>query len=266
MRKIHILAAICILAAISCNRHFYVKEFPVTGQTAVVGKKPKIAYLGFRTYSAKLTSVSGRRSTYTAELNYKNRTIPKLENGVFIDQLKNEGVRTDIPSEKVAAFAFEYLNLVKSSGAFEISQLVEVEKKEGAQFVYKLKNYPVDYYVIGIHGPAFVKDAHIGISLGKVFSVLFSIVSFGLFPIYSSELANTEVRVYDKNLKLVNRLEYDNSYTSVSAVWASASPDHCHSFKCNRGNFDSPYEFVYDGMGPKIEEDVLHSIQTKGSN
>ncbi|TGM01083.1 hypothetical protein EHQ76_10600 [Leptospira barantonii] len=266
MRKIHIIAAISILVAVSCNKHFYLKEFPVAGQTVVAGKKPKIAYLGFRTYNAKLTSVSGRRSTYTAELNYETRTIPKLENGVFIDQLKNEGVRTDIPSEKVAAFAFEYLNLVKSSGAFEISHLVEVEKKEGAQYVYKLKNYLVDYYVVGVHGPAFVKDAHIGISLGKVFSLLFSMVTFGLFPIYSSETASTEVRVYDKNLKLVNRIEYDNSYTSVWAVWASANPQNCEAFKCNRGNFDSPYDFVYGGMGPKIEEDVLHSIQTKGSN
>lgn len=259
---------ISILTAISCNRHFYLKEFPVTGQTAVVGvgKKSKIAYLGFRTYNSKLTSVVGRRSTYTAELNYTKRTIPKLENGVFIDQLKNEGVRNDIPSEKVLAFVLEYLNLVKSSGALEISHLVEVEKKEGAPSVYKLKNYPVDYYVVGVHGPAFVQDAHAGITIGKVFSVLYSVISFGLFPIYSSELANTEVRVYDKNLKLLNRLAYDNSYTSISAVWASASPESCHGFKCNRGNFDSPYEFVYDGMGPKIEEDVFNLIQSQPSN
>ncbi|EMY15600.1 hypothetical protein LEP1GSC043_4242 [Leptospira weilii str. Ecochallenge] len=82
-----------------------------------------------------------------------------MENGVFIDELKSNGLKTDLRSDKVQAFALEYLGAVKSSGALEFSKLIEVEKENGGVSVFKLKNYPVDYFVVGVHGPAFAKPS-----------------------------------------------------------------------------------------------------------
>lgn len=254
-----ILTVVLVLAMVGCSRHYYVKEFPVSGK-AKVEKAPKIVYLGFRTYQSRITGSASRRTTYTAELVYETRTIPKLKNGVFINQLKSSGFRGDIPSDKVQAFAMEYLGAVKSSGALEISTLVDVEKKGGDVKIFKLRNFPVDYYVIGVHGPAFRKNTNFGISVVEVFSSLFSMVTLGLIPVYSSDLAKTEVKIYDKNLKLVNSLEYDNSYSTIDAIWVSPNPPHCKMLECTE-QIGSPPSIVYSEMGPKIEEDVLNSIQ-----
>ncbi|EMN89135.1 hypothetical protein LEP1GSC108_0106 [Leptospira weilii str. UI 13098] len=54
-----------------------------------------------------------------------------MENGVFIDELKSNGLKTDLRSDKVQAFALEYLGAVKSSGALEFSKLIDVEKENG---------------------------------------------------------------------------------------------------------------------------------------
>ncbi|MBE8414905.1 hypothetical protein IQA55_03650, partial [Leptospira borgpetersenii serovar Tarassovi] len=68
------------------------------------------------------------------------------------------------------------------------------------------------------------------------------------------------VKIYDKNLKLVNSLEYDNSYSTIDAIWVSPNPPHCKMLECTE-QIGSPPSIVYSEMGPKIEEDVLNSIQ-----
>ncbi len=67
-----ILTVVLVLAMVGCSRHYYVKEFPVSGK-AKVEKAPKIAYLGFRTYQSRVTGSASRRTTYTAELVYETR-------------------------------------------------------------------------------------------------------------------------------------------------------------------------------------------------
>lgn len=62
-----ILTVVLVLAMVGCSRHYYVKEFPVSGK-AKVEKAPKIVYLGFRTYQSRITGSASRRTTYTAEL------------------------------------------------------------------------------------------------------------------------------------------------------------------------------------------------------
>ncbi|EMJ90512.1 hypothetical protein LEP1GSC193_4076 [Leptospira alstonii serovar Pingchang str. 80-412] len=240
------------------------KEFPVADNVKNE-KKPKIVYMGFRTFESKVTGSSGRSTSYTAELNYGKRTIPKLESGVFIDQLKSNGFRSDVSSDQVKAFIADYLGEVKVSGSKELSYLIEVEKINGNS-VFKLRNFPVNYYVMGIHGPAFAKASNVGIEILYGISTLFSIVTLGLIPSYSSEIAKTEVKIYDKNLKLVNKLEYDNSYSFVSAVWIFPNPGHCTLLKCLPEKVSSPPDYIYSGMGPRIEEDVLRVVQNSPTN
>ncbi|MBW0433748.1 hypothetical protein HGB47_08980 [Leptospira yasudae] len=259
MRNLIFILIAVVGFVFNCNRHFFLKEFPVSGDVKIE-KKPKIAYVGFRTFDARMTGSSGRRTTYTAELTYAERTIPKLEKAVFIDELKSNGTRKDLSSDLVKAFAMSYLQEVKISGLKEISYLVEMEK-QGETVIYKLKDYPVDYYVIGIHGPAFTEASNIGVGFLHLFSTLFSMVTIGLIPSYSSEEANTEVRVYDRNLQLINNLKYDNSYSSISSIWISANPSKCGRLECIVKKVESPQSFVYQGMGPKVEEDVLRLIE-----
>ncbi|UOG42315.1 Lp29 family lipoprotein [Leptospira noguchii] len=248
-----------IIILVGCNHRFNLKEFPVS-ETVHVDHKLKIVYLGFRNYATRVTERVGRTTTYTADLVYTKRTIPKLTNGFFVDELKSNDFRKDLSSEQIGLFISEYLNVVKSSGAQELSYLIDAEKVDGKS-VFKLKNIPVDYYVVGVHGPPFAQDENIGITFVEGFSRIFSILTLGLIPIYSSKVAITEVKVYDKNLKLINKIEYNNSYSSIAAVWILPKPDHCKVLKCNSGTYDSPPDFVYSGMGPRIEEDVLKIIQ-----
>ncbi|TGM01080.1 hypothetical protein EHQ76_10580 [Leptospira barantonii] len=255
-----------LLCVLNCNYHYYVQQTPPDATASIPNlSKVKIAYIGFRPYEAEITKSSAETRVYTANLIYPDRTILKFQNGSYASDLKSVGYRKDVSSDKVKKFVQDYLNEVKESGVLELTYVTSVEKK-GDDKIFKLKDIGVDYYVLGIHTPAFQTPKHAGSSVVQLFSSVFSVISFGLIPSYASLQAGTEIRIYDKNLNQLTSIKYDNGYTVLGAVWASSVPEECKRMGCNAmKQVTSPPKFVYGEQGPKFEADVASFIQAQAA-
>ncbi|MBW0433751.1 hypothetical protein HGB47_08995 [Leptospira yasudae] len=250
---------------LDCNYHYYVQKDGADSAAIPNLSKVRIAYIGFRPYATEMTTSSAETRVYTANLAYPDRTILKFQNGVYASDLKSAGFRKDVPSDKVKKFVQDYLNEVKESGVLELTYVTSVEKK-GEDRIFKLKDIGVDYYVLGIHTPAFQTPKHFGSSVVQLFSSIFSVISFGLIPSYASLQAGTEIRIYDKNLNQLTAIKYDHGYSVIGAVWASSVPEECRRMGCNAlKQVTSPPKFVYQELGSKFETDVASFIQTQAA-
>lgn len=254
-----------LLLLFNCNYHYYVqKSGPETASIPNVSKV-RIVYLGFRPFSAEMTTSNAQERIYTANLLYPDRTIPKFQNGFYASDLRSFGFRKDVPSEKVKKFVQDYLNEVKESGVLELTYVTSIEKK-GEERIYKLKDVGADYYVVGIHNPAFQSTKNFAGSFVQLFSSMFSVLTFGLVPSYASLRAETEIKIYDKNLNQLTSIQYDNGYSVLGAVWASSIPEECGRMGCDAlKQVTSPPKFVYQESGPKFETDIVNYIQAQPS-
>ncbi|MCL8268545.1 Lp29 family lipoprotein [Leptospira weilii] len=246
-----------------CNYHYYVQKTSVESGSIPNLSKVKIAYIGFRPYFTQMTTSSSETRVYTANLMYPDRTIFKFQNGAYASDLKSTGYRKDVSSDKVKKFVQDYLNEVKDSGVLELTYVTSVEKK-GEERIFKLKDIGADYYVLGIHTPAFQTSKHFGSSVLQLFSSIFSVISFGLIPSYASLQAGTEIKIYDKNLNRLTSIKYDHGYSVLGAVWASSVPQECRRMGCNAlKQVVSPPKFVYQELGAQFEMDVVNFIQAR---
>lgn len=252
-----------IATLIKCNYHYYVEK-KIPENTSIPNlPKVKITYIGFRPYETEITKSSAETRVYTASLVYPDRTIFKFQNGVYASDLKSVGYRKDVSSDKVKKFVQDYLNEVKESGVLELTYVTSVEKK-GEERIFKLKDIGTDYYVLGIHTPAFQTPKHFGSSVIQLFSSVFSVLSFGLIPSYASLQAGTEIKIYDKNLNQLTSMKYDHGYSVLGAIWASSIPEECSRMRCNSlKQVSSPPKFVYQEHGPQFESDIVSFIQTQ---
>ncbi|WCL48816.1 Lp29 family lipoprotein [Leptospira sp. GIMC2001] len=214
------IAIIVIFASIllpGCNIHF-IRELPPIDQSITINKK--IATVGFYPFRYT-TSVSGQTKTTTALLNYNHPTTKLVQIGKRLDEYPARGLNTRVPPDKVKAFVLDYLTKVKRSGAQEIEKLVEI-KGEGDKATFHLKNRDVDYYILGIHGPPFDEDGKIG-NLGRLLLTghLF-LFTLGTSPIWTTKAADTDIKIYDKDLNLVAERNYKNRYNLLAAWWGNS--------------------------------------------
>ncbi|TGK31787.1 hypothetical protein EHQ12_16435 [Leptospira gomenensis] len=258
---------VSILASIlnACNYHYYLQK-PSSGFASIPDLlKLRIVYMGFRSYQAETTVSNGEGRVYTANLVYPERTIPKFQNGFYASDLKAFGFRKDVSSEKVKKFAQDFLNDVKESGVLELTYVTAVEKK-GSERIFKLKDLGADYYVVGVHSPAFQKNSGAISGFVQLFSSVFSVLTFGLIPSYASLEAETTIRIYDKNLNLLTTQTYDNAYSVLGALWASSYPEECGRMGCDfKKQIVSPPAFVYKDFGPEFESGIVQFILSSGS-
>ncbi|MBM9576878.1 hypothetical protein JWG45_06890 [Leptospira sp. 201903070] len=257
--------ALLLFFLFDCNYHYYVQKSPADTAAIPNLSKVRIVYLGFRSYSVEMTASNAQERIYTANLTYPDRTVSKFQNGFYASDLRSFGFRKDVPSEKVKKFVQEYLNEVKESGVTELTYVTSIEKK-GEERIYKLKDVGADYYVVGVHNPAFQTTKNLGGSFVQLFSSMFSVISFGIIPSYASLQAETEIKIYDKNLNQLTSLKYDNGYSVLGAVWASSIPEECGRMGCNAlKQVSSPPKFVYQELGPKFETDIVSFIQSQSA-
>ncbi|EKR73484.1 hypothetical protein LEP1GSC021_0378 [Leptospira noguchii str. 1993005606] len=256
---------IMIFIFLKCNYRYYVQK-NISENTSIPNiSKVKITYIGFRPYETEITKSSTETRVYTANLVYPDRTIFKFQNGVYASDLKSVGYRKDVSSDKVKKFVQDYLNEVKESGVLELTYVTSVEKK-GEERIFKLKDIGTDYYVLGIHTPAFQTPKHFGSSVIQLFSSVFSVISFGLIPSYASLQAGTEIKIYDKNLNQLTSIKYNHEYSVLGAIWVSSVPKECSRMGCNAlKQVTSPPKFVYQEYGPQFESDIVSFIQTQSS-
>lgn len=254
---------------IGCNTHYFLKSSDPAITLPVTLKKPvKIAYIGFVPFKSYLSASYGRSRTYTAVIDQSNRLV--LSEGIATPayKLKANGLRKDIPKEKVIKFVADYLEITKKSGTEEIIHVVEAVKDGGKTadgkdtYTPQLKNLDVDYYVVGNLSPALQSSNFITV-FPHLFSTLFSVVSLGIFPSFQWGNAKMEVKVYDKNLNQVWEKEYDASYTVLRALWAPSYPKECEGGACGLQQSGAVPGLVYKDLIPQVESDLSGFLADK---
>lgn len=205
-------------------------RIPSEGDLGVLRDK-KIALIGFYPFDTKITDsyVSGnmRHTTTMAFLNYKTSMKGDLQFGQPIDKIESTGVRDDVSKEKIKAFVTAYLTHVKRSGIEELAQVLEMKGKseENAEGSIKLKAHDVDYYVIGIHLPAFAQEE----GATGVLTFFPFVFTMGTFPMIKNMQSEGRFLVFDKDLNLVEEFNYKGTYRVMMAWWAN--------FQATEGNF-----------------------------
>ncbi|TGK04650.1 hypothetical protein EHQ81_19020 [Leptospira selangorensis] len=267
-KKILILVII-LFGVLACNAHYFVK-YPDESVTVPVTlkKNVKIAYVGFVPFRSYVSGVSGRTTTYTAVLD-KTKRLPLSETVAQpAHALKSNGLRKDVPKEKVLKFVSDYLSIVKKSGTEELIHVIEPvkdgKKTEDGKDSYTpyLRNLDADYIVVGALSPAF-EDMSFAVTFPHLFSTLFSIVTLGIFPSFQWGNAAIDVKVYDKNLNQVWQKEYDASYTVLRALWVSSYPKECSErLSCIVKQREAVPGFVYRDLLPQVEFDVSNFVSS----
>ncbi|WP_425324628.1 Lp29 family lipoprotein [Leptospira selangorensis] len=259
-RKLFVLSLISLaLPFINCSTRIYpTLAEPYVRKTLPENyKKPKIAYIGFMGFKEELTASYGRRRTYTASLDDRARFLIDPPYGDFgSDELANVNqFRRDIPSPKVRNFVFSYLDSVRQSGLKEMNKYVHVVPR-GKEYDYFLRDHQFDYYVIGIHLPAFAESAD-DENFFHIISFPFSFFTLGVLPFVGKGKAYSTMIVFDKNLNELKRFNYDNRYTEISALWMPASKS-CEVLRCLHGDSMklNRNEHIYSGQIPAIEKDI----------
>ncbi|WP_135756022.1 Lp29 family lipoprotein [Leptospira dzoumogneensis] len=248
-----------VLLSINCSTRVYptLGEPYVRKTLAENQKKPKIAYIGFAGFKEELTASYGRRRTYTASLDYSSRILTDPLYGDFgSDELaKVSQFRRDIPSLKVRNFVFSFLDSVRQSGLEDMKKYVHIVPR-GKEYDYFLRDHGFDYYVIGIHLPAFPESAEDENFLHAL-SFPFSFFTLGILPFVGKGKAYTTVIIFDKNLNELKRFDYNNRFTEISALWMPASKS-CEVLRCLNGNNARSIrnEHIYSGQIPAIEKDI----------
>ncbi|GBF50731.1 putative lipoprotein [Leptospira ryugenii] len=209
-----IFVCITVLASfLACKNLVFVREYKP--KLNDFSPKAKIALVGFYPYSYS-SYTSGRVTTTTAVLDYKNPTSSLLSIGKPIDTIPSTGFDTSVSSELAKEVATNYLGKVKISGFAEISKMIEI-KKVGENMTYSLKRRDVDYYLIAIHGPAF--DDHLG-NVGRILlTAHLCIATIGTVPCWSSMATESQFLLYDKKLNLIDSKSFTNRYEHLGAWW-----------------------------------------------
>ncbi|BDA77871.1 hypothetical protein LPTSP3_g08010 [Leptospira kobayashii] len=202
-----------LISLVSCNIHFIRKPKPQSMLALPADKGLKVALIGFYPYQYSSYS-SGRRTTTTAVLDYKNRIQASSKIGKPAEFFPTSGIDTSVPPEKVKEFVMNYLNEVKRSGFDEITKVVEIQK-EGEESKMYLKKRDVDYYVVGVHGPAFPKDFDPRFLLTAHLFML----TLGTFPFWQVQEADSKFYIYDHGLNLINTRVFRNKYEVIAGWW-----------------------------------------------
>jgi|JI8StandDraft_1071087.scaffolds.fasta_scaffold00078_5 hypothetical protein len=232
-----------VLFLLHCKNVFFIRDY--TPKSMPVEGKAKIALVGFYPFTYSSTTQS-RVTTTTATLDYRSPMKKVFPIGKSLDEIPTSGIDVSVPSDTVKEFTLNYLSNVKKSGILEISKMVE-SKGEGEKAVFSLKKRDVDYYLIGIHGPAFDDSpGNIGRTL---LTAHLSILSLGTFPFWGSVGNNSTFLLYDKNLKLIDTKTYSDRYEFIAGWWGK---EEHGSF--NMSNSELPSHMKSQIYAPQILE------------
>jgi hypothetical protein len=195
-----------------------IREFkPVV---SLKNKNLKIGTVGFYPYMVTASTITGRRRSTTVGLNYDKSLKDEFKIGKELSSFQKPGINPKIGSDKVTDFVKLYLSSTGKSGIEEILKYIEIKEDSKKETSYKLKNFDVDYIVVGIMNPSFKKLTAKG--QGMILSFFPAAMTLGIFPFFQEYSVEPDFYLYDKNLNLVNNFKIMSYYSTTHAIWNSA--------------------------------------------
>jgi hypothetical protein len=129
--------------------------------------------------------------------------------------LIGKGINNSVSKENLKEFLSTYLRSVKELGLEEMEGLLAFSDSKEKKI--QMKNFDVDYWVIGHPNSYFDDDA--GEGLKFVFTIFPSILTLGTIPLWSDEGISSNYFVFDKNLIQIATIQTENLHESVTAWW-----------------------------------------------
>lgn len=227
------------------------------------GKLPdssKIALIGFHPF--KVGSISSSRSgrttttTTTVVVDPENSLKSLLKVGKPAESFPVKGIRYDLKEETVRAFMEDYISLVKKSGIDELAYLIDAQKIDEKKSKLQFKNIDADYYLVGALLPPFQKTA----SDSGIGSVFLHFISYGIFPVERYFRSESKFYLYDRNLKMLKKFEYDGVYSYYSAYWATQDADCTWLFCASKS---TPPSKVFESDVKQAEVEAVDFLLNK---
>jgi hypothetical protein len=205
----------------------YMIEMPpqefLSGKAEPVITNKKIALIGFypnfSLFQSTGYNAGYRVTTYESVLDYTKGMKKMFKVGKPIEDIPYNGYDKTVTSEKSKEFALAYLTEVKKSGAQELGLLFDVKGND-----FFLRKRDVDYYLVGIHGPAFVKRTDWG-HFYSLSSIMLSALTLGIFPTIDRQQVVSKFRLYDNKLNLIKEWEKETKFTIIGSFFVNPYPE-----------------------------------------
>ncbi len=150
----------------------------------------------------------------SAFFNPDSRTISLMEFGVDSSQLKSSNKFKTIKENRLKLFLSEYLSKTKHLGLEIMEPLVSISKTNlNKKELLRMKEFDVDYWIVASHRPSPSSSID---GLRELTSIP-AAMTLGFFPIVSSKEAETTFWVFDKELNLLKKFEYQEGYYSATS-------------------------------------------------
>ncbi|MBP6740597.1 MAG: hypothetical protein KA146_11425 [Leptospiraceae bacterium] len=172
--------------------------------------------ISFQQYSSRYS-----RGILQTDLSFDNnvRQNQFLEYGKGFHQLNSNEVNSNISQEKLKEFLIIYLRDTKRLGLSEVENLLSIPKEKEDTDTIRMKNFNVDYWVIGIYRPNYdiVRGNVKGVK--AALSAFAFILSLGIFPFWDEEGVTAKFYIFDKDLNQIGEIENKSIHDSITAWW-----------------------------------------------
>jgi hypothetical protein len=196
----------------ACSRYSFRVPDPA-GDSDFLGKK--IALVGFL---PPRTVPTEDRNQVELRLIETNRLKDLFQENRSISQLPSRGYRY-ADEKRIKAFISSYLEATGEDGILELENMLVAQG--GGRF--KLKDHPVDYYLVGIHLPFVESEVKTRMSAITQAS---SCVTLGFIPAYTRFRSYSHFLIYDNRLNLLRDFRYENEYSRMRTwyLWPFPGP------------------------------------------
>ncbi|MCH1913219.1 hypothetical protein L9Z41_07680 [Leptospira noguchii] len=259
-----ITIVILSLFVFTCAVHYNLAGPEIAPPRKEMKKNTKIGFVGFLSYRSVHDGDNGR---YPVVLDSSARLRFHEDVGMSTSDMKFNGFRKDISKAKIENLVNWYMggftqDDTKESAKKELENIIQFPTSESQEM--KLKDFSLDYYVVGKLEPGFEFSKNLGWAFISGFNYIVTTLTLGIIPSWFEIENNLKIAIYNKNLDKISELNIDASYSTYHAVWATPYPKECAVYgrmHCwfKRGLNATP-TFAYKNIKPVIENEILEVI------
>lgn len=193
-----------------------------------ISPERKIALVGFLPYNYLMQKDrQGELYRSSATIDYKNSMKPLFLDGKDIVSYVSRNGNPKITRDNCLDFVYSYLNVVKDSGKMELQKFIDYElTPDLSKSKCIVKTVNVDFYILGIPGKSINPWRNYDESIFGFFKSAFSVLTFFIYPTKQVEPVNASFHIYDSNLNLIEKFEYQKHVIVTTSWWFNLNLDN----------------------------------------
>lgn len=159
-----------------------------------------------------LRFTGGKYATiFRASPDTQNSTAQAADYGTPVSKLESKGKGRPQNINGLAGMCSDWHSLMNHYSFQDLKQILHFPENEISP---ELKNFDIDFWAAGYHGPAFSDRQSVW-----MLTVIPYILTLGTFPLILEKEKNSIFRVYDRQMNLVREMNYKEVYKKMNAWW-----------------------------------------------